>query len=45
MLIKRDISDSSDKERKQVTSSCETLVVTKWKELDVLALVMHAPPC
>jgi len=44
MLLKRGLSNSSDEERKQVPFSCETLIVTKWKELCVLVLVMHAVP-
>lgn len=42
MLLKRGLSNSSDEERKQVPFSCETLIVTKRKEFNVFALVMHA---
>ena len=44
MLLKRGLSNSSDEERKQIPFSYETLIATEWKELDVLALVMHALP-
>lgn len=40
-LLERVLSNSSDEERKQEPFSCETLIAT-WKELSVLASVMHS---